>query len=159
MLGLKSIRIIKRGPLWVFRLTSESNFPIWSLLIIDLSYQTRLKQFFVWPEGEKFRYSIIVKLGHTVSVEISELFEFTHYNDVIVGAMASQIISLTIVYSTVYSGADQRKHQSSAPMAFVRGIHRWPMTSPHKGPATRKIFPFDAVVMSCNSLYRYVLTQ
>ena len=39
-------------------------------------------------------------------------------------AMASQITSLTIVYSTVYSGADQSKHQSSAPLAFVWGIHR-----------------------------------
>ena len=47
-------------------------------------------------------------------------------------AMASEIISLTIVYSTVYSGADQRKHQSSASLAFVRGIHRWPVNSPHK---------------------------
>ena len=49
-----------------------------------------------------------------------------HYNDVIKGAIASQITSLTIVHSTVYSGADQRKHQSSASLAFVRGIHRWP---------------------------------
>ena len=47
-----------------------------------------------------------------------------HYNDVIIGAMASQIASLVIVYSSVYSGADQRKHQSSASLAFVRGIHR-----------------------------------
>ena len=62
--------------------------------------------------------------------------------------MASQITSLTIVYSTVYSGVDQRKHQSSTSLAFVRGIHRWPMNSPHKGPVTRKMFPFDDVVMS-----------
>ena len=48
-----------------------------------------------------------------------------HYNDVIMGAIASQITSLTIVYSIVYSDADQRKHQSSASLAFVRGIHRW----------------------------------
>ena len=43
-------------------------------------------------------------------------------------AIASQITSLTIVYSSVYSGADQRKHQSSASLAFVRGLHRWPVT-------------------------------
>ena len=55
------------------------------------------------------------------------------------GAMASQIISLTIVYPTVYSGADQRKHQSSASLAFVRRIHRWPVNSPHKWPVTRKM--------------------
>ena len=63
-----------------------------------------------------------------------------HYNDVIMGAMASQITSLTIVCSIGYSGADQRKHQSSASLAFVRGIHRSPVNSPHKGPVTRKCF-------------------
>ena len=63
------------------------------------------------------------------------------------GAMAYQITSLTIVYSTVYSGTDQRKHQSSASLAFVRGIHRWPVNSPHKWPVMRKMFPFDDVIM------------
>ena len=70
-----------------------------------------------------------------------------HYNNVIMWAMASQITSLAIVCSTVYSGADHRKHQSSASLAFVRGIHRWPVNSPHKGPVTRKMFPFDDVIM------------
>ena len=73
--------------------------------------------------------------------------KLNHYNDVIMGAMASQITSLTIVYSTVYSGAGQRKHQSSASLASVRGIHRWPVNSPHKKPVTRKMFPFDDVIM------------
>ena len=71
-----------------------------------------------------------------------------HYCDVIMGAMAPQITSLTIVYSTVHSGPYQRKHQSSVSLAFVRGIHRWPMNSPHKGSVTRKMFPFDDVIMS-----------
>ena len=70
-----------------------------------------------------------------------------HYNDVIMGAITSQIISLMIVYSIVYSDADQRKHQSSASLAFVRGIHRGPVKSPHKWPVTRKMFPFDDVIM------------
>ena len=50
-----------------------------------------------------------------------------HYNDVIMGTMASQITSLMVVYSTVYSDADKRRHQSSASLAFVWGIHqdRW----------------------------------
>ena len=61
--------------------------------------------------------------------------------------MASKINSLTIVYSTVYSGADQRKNQSSASLAFVRGIHRGPVNFPHKWPVTRKMFPFDDVIM------------
>ena len=70
-----------------------------------------------------------------------------HYTDVIMGTIASQITSLTIVYSTVYSGADQRKHHGSASLAFVRGIHRRPVNSPHKWPVTRKMFPFDDVIM------------
>ena len=69
-----------------------------------------------------------------------------HCSDVIMGAIASQIASLTIVHSTVYSGADHRKHQNSASLAFVRGIHREPVNSPHKGPVTRKMFPFDDVI-------------
>ena len=70
-----------------------------------------------------------------------------HYDDVIMGAIASQTTSLTIVYSTVYSDGDQRKYQSSASLAFVRGIHRGPVNSPHKWPVTRKMFPFDDVIM------------
>ena len=62
-------------------------------------------------------------------------------------AIASQIIGVSIVCLTVCSGANQRKHQSSASLAFVRGIHRWPVNSPHKGPVTRKMFPFDDVIM------------
>ena len=64
------------------------------------------------------------------------------------GAIASQITSLTIVYSTVYSDAVQRKHQSSAPLAFVREIHHGPVNFPHKWPVTRKMFPFDDVIMN-----------
>ena len=71
----------------------------------------------------------------------------SHYNDVIMGTMASQITSLTIIYSTVYSDADQSKYQSSASLAFVRGIHRWPVNSPRKWPITQKIFPFDGAIM------------
>ena len=63
------------------------------------------------------------------------------------GARASQITGLAIVYSTVYSDADQRKHQSSASLAFVRGIHRGPLNSPHKWPVTRKMLPFDDIIM------------
>ena len=63
------------------------------------------------------------------------------------GTMASQITSLTIVSSNVCSGIDQRKRQSSASLAFVQGIHRWPVKSPHKWPVTRKMFPFDGVIM------------
>ena len=63
-----------------------------------------------------------------------------HYSDVIMSTMASPITSFTIADLAVYSSADQRKHQSSASLAFVRGIHRGPVNSPHKGPVTRKCF-------------------
>ena len=75
-----------------------------------------------------------------------------HYNDAIMGAIPPQITSLTIVYSNVYSDADQRKHQSSASLAFVRGIHRGSVNSPHKWPVTREMFPFDDVIMECKHL-------
>ena len=75
------------------------------------------------------------------------LRDVPHYNDVKMSTTTSQITSLMIVYSIVYSSADQRKHQSSALLTFVRGIHRRPVNSPHKGPVTRKMFPFDDVIM------------
>ena len=88
-------------------------------------------------------------------------------------AIASQITSLTIVYSTVYSGVDQSKHQSSASLAFVWGIHRGPVNSPHKWSVTRKMFPFDDVIMSymwwrmmgawktdeCHLLSKHIITR
>ena len=83
-----------------------------------------------------------------VYVSLSRLRdELNHYGDVIMGVLTSQITSLAIVYSTVHSRADQRKHQSSASLAFVREIHRWPVNFPHKWPVTRKMFPFDDVIM------------
>ena len=59
--------------------------------------------------------------------------------------MASQIIGVSIA---ACSGADQRKHQSPASLAFVIGLHRWPVGSSHKWPVTLKIFPFDDVIMN-----------
>ena len=63
--------------------------------------------------------------------------------------MVFQITSVSVVYLSVCSGADQRKHGSSASLDFVRGIHRWPVNSPQKGQVTRKMFPFDDVIMRC----------
>ena len=93
--------------------------------------------------GEQFRWVHIHARKKTVgSYNL-------HYNDVIMSPMASQITSLTIVYTIVYSGTNQRQHQSSASLAFVRGIRRWPVNSPRKGPVTRKMLPFDDVIMGC----------
>ena len=96
-------------------------------------------------------HSIIILQNHTH-------FEI-HYNDVIMSAVASQITSLTIVYSAFYWGTDERNHQSSTPLAFVRGIHRWPVNSTHKGPVTRKMFPFDDIIMSCSAILQQLLFE
>ena len=71
------------------------------------------------------------------------------------GVMVFQLTSLTIVYSIVYSGADQRKQQSSASLAFVWGIHRGPVNTPHKWPVTWKMFPIDDVLMTIQILWKY----
>ena len=74
------------------------------------------------------------------------------------GPMASQITSLAIVTSIVYSDADQRKYQSSASLASEGGIHRWPAYSPHKWPVTRKIFPFGDVIMYVCAIASDIMT-
>ena len=91
-----------------------------------------------WPRG----FIFTVPYLHQVGIKMD-----LHYRDAIMSAMASQITSLTIVYSVVYSGADNRKHQSSSSLAFAQGIRRWPLNSPHKWPVTQKMFPFDDVIM------------
>ena len=75
-----------------------------------------------------------------------------HYSDVIMSVMVSQITGVSIVYSTICSGTDQRNHQNSTSLAFVRGIHRSPVNSPHKVPVTWKMSPFDDVIV-INSLH------
>ena len=79
-----------------------------------------------------------------------------HYNDVRMSTMASQSTSTSMVCLIICSGADRRKHQSSVSLAFVRGIHRWLVNSLHKGPVTRKMFPFDDVIMW---IWAYEITE
>ena len=80
------------------------------------------------------------------------LLEYSRCSNVIISAMIYRITGFLIVYATVCSGADRTKHQSSSPLAFVQGIHRWPVISPHKGPVTRKMFLFDDIVMPFSTL-------
>ena len=104
--------------------------------------------FFKWNKLVRVRVRVRVHQHDKSKIGLTEFKVWPvlyHYNDVIMGLIASQITSLTIVYSTVYSDVDQRKHQSSASLAFVRGIHRGPVNSPHKWPVTRKMFPFDDI--------------
>ena len=87
----------------------------------------------------------------------SQLFVTLH-RDVIMSTIASQITSLAIVYWTIYSGADQRKHQSSVSLTFMWGIHQWPVSSPHKWPVKRKMFPFDdVIIISHTAVSRWIV--
>ena len=128
--------------------TPAKHSVVWNYLSIP-----KLERFYRWSLGMDttlyygctyFSMLGILRSQHQMGSVYNPL---SHYSDVIMGTIASQITSLVIVYSTVYSGADQRQHQSSASLAFVLGIHRWPVNSPHKWPATRKMFPFDDVIM------------
>ena len=106
------------------------------LLFYDLKVDL-LACIFLWQKLESWLTLLIGSMSCT-----------QYYGDVIMDAIASQITSLTIVYSIVYSDTDQRKHQSSASLAFVQGIHWGPVNSPHKWPVMRKMFPLDDVIMS-----------
>ena len=79
---------------------------------------------------DKQPYSVMAY--HLISIEY-------HCSDVIMSVMASQITDISIICSTVCSGVDQRRHQSSASLAFVRGIHRWPVDCSHKQYAAHDI--------------------
>ena len=87
--------------------------------------------------------------NHLLTIRWHSLLKLSplHYNDVIMGAMTSQITNLRSVCLTGYSGAD-KKNQNSASLPFVWEIHRCPVNFPHKGPVTRKMFPFDDVIMT-----------
>ena len=79
-----------------------------------------------------------------------EFYKTYHSSDVMMSTMASEIAGILIICSTVGSGADQRKHQSSGSLAYMKGIQQWPVASPHKGPIISKMFPFDDVII-CDS--------
>ena len=109
------------------------------------------KSFHLWCHHEYYLemtdYLLIFNVDHGQT-------GVTHYNDVIMGTIASQITSLMIAYSIIYSDADQSKHQSSTSLAFVRGIHRGPMISPHKWPVTQKMFPFDDIILHWHNRFQ-----
>ena len=83
---------------------------------------------------------------------------YQNYSDVIMSAMAFHITGVSVVFSTVCSGADQRTHRSSASLAFVREIHQWPGDFPHKKPVTRQMYPFDDVIMKSVNIYNEIIS-
>ena len=92
-------------------------------------------------EVEKNTLNVFILRGRITKVCISGLYR--HYTEVIMDPMASHVNGVSVVYQTVCSNGDQRKHQSSVSLTFVRGIHRSPVNSPHIEPVTQKMFPFD----------------
>ena len=101
---------------------------------------------------EKCNFSMNCLIYKKLRQDTARRQTLIHYSGVTMGTVASQITSLTIVYSTAYSGEDQREHRRSASVAFMWGIHRWPVNSPHIWTVTRKMFPFDDVIMNAYKL-------
>ena len=120
-------------------------FTIWKQQFVKFSNGTSSITASAFINVDQLIYTAIIAMALRVFWACS-LVGPGHNSDVM-SAMASQITGVSIVYSTVCSDADQRKHQISASLAFVRGIHRSPVNSPHKEPVTRKMFPFNDVIM------------
>ena len=138
------------GTAFLFNLDADKKCwcSTWSLFLITKPFIESTAMYFClflpWPGWYNCRRLISTRFS---AFPYQLTINWKHYCDVIMGLVASQITSLTIVYSTIYSDADQRKHQSSASLAFVRGIHWGPVNYPHKWPVTWKMFPFDDVIM------------
>ena len=94
--------------------------------------------------------SILVQYPLPIIPIYSQILKTLHYHDVIMSLMVSQITCVATVCSTVCSGEDERKHQSSVSLVFVRGIHWWLVNSPHQGPVTRRMF--HLMTLSCKGL-------
>ena len=109
------------------------------LVFVGSTLCTRKEIIYRSPVDSPHNGSIMWKTFRFRDVTMNWLVE-KHYSDVIMSTMGSQIISRLFTLETAYSGADQRKHQSPALLAFVRGIPRWPVNSPHKGPEHGKCF-------------------
>ena len=106
----------------------------------------------VFPSELDCSWNMLSEMGTSISsprisldIINNNMYIHCHNSDVIMNSMTYQIIGVSIVYSTVCSGVDQGK-TSSVPLAFVRGIQRWPADSPHKGSVTRNMLPFDDVI-------------
>ena len=102
----------------------------------------------IWFRATQYTFCEKNPARYSRHIESHWKIHWLHYGDVIMSVMASQITNLTIVCAAIYSGVDQRKHQSSASLAFVRGSHQQPMNFPRKGPVTRKMVPFNDVIMT-----------
>ena len=103
----------------------------------------------MYPDYPQNCFDLVMVCWYSSFKPVSKALSW-HYNDVIMSTMASQITGASIVFSTVCYGSVQRKYLSFASLTFLRGIHRWPLNSTHKGPVTQKMFPFDDVIKTTN---------
>ena len=115
----------------------------------DMQLEFQVISFHIWPD------TICQRIWSNIDVDQSScgisMILRHHYSDVAMYSVVSQIAGVSIVCPIFYLGAGQRKHQSSVSLAFVKGIHRWPVNSPHKWPVTRKMLPFDDFIMTGTS--------
>ena len=152
---------IKQTQVWVLVGSNRTWWPISMQVSVIIHYGTdlshrcllerRLTYFRLDPQEEKPRVDFEYKNSFQGNAYMCKC-RLQHYSNVIMSVMVSQITGVSMVCSTICSGANQRKDQSPASLAFVRGIHRWPVNSLHKGPVTRKMFPFDDVIMKMSDI-------
>ena len=110
-------------------------------------------QLLINDDATKFYFNHFHTDHYRLVGKVVKVLATEHCSGVMISAMASQITGVSIVWSTLWSGADQRKHQRSASLAFVKGIQRWQGNSPHKRLVTRKMVPFDNVIMSIHKYH------
>ena len=80
------------------------------------------------------------------ALQSSIFYTRVHYSDVIKGAMTSHHPHDCLL-NRLFRRRTTNTPKLYTSLAFVRGIHRWPVNSPHKWPVTRNIFPFDDVII------------
>ena len=114
------VHVAHMRPTWVLSAPSGSHVDPMYLVIRSTSMG------YARAEAKQHSHSLIINSSSYDPLYICNAFQqATYYSDVIMSAMAFQIACVSVVYSTICSVADQRKHQSPVSLAFVRGIHRW----------------------------------
>ena len=114
---------------------------------VDSTHKGKVIWWITWKAVEEMVMLLVVWVSMTLKQ--SHCNEtLWHYGDVIMGTIASQITSLIWLFTQPFIQTQiKKKHQSSTSLAFVRGIHRRLVNSLHKWPVTRKMFPFDDIIM------------
>ena len=132
------------------------------VLLIKFALDNTLKEnswWGIWNRIWQYSYAVhhlwyangFIVVGYCLLGVNSRRCSTQHYSHVILSAMKPQITGVLIVYWSVYSGLDQRKHQNSTSLTFERGIHWWPENLPHKGSVTQKMHLSDDVIMKVST--------